>query len=147
MATPFPARRQKPIRTPGEGKSSIHDASSSTHIKPFRFIVLVIPTTMLVRNSSTIRLPNLLANWPYPRTCNPHYAAAKAESEEWVRSFHAFSSKGQRAFDKCDFGECLYFGMVSFRAHCMITGLLTALAYVNWGKGMSLMPPSLPRPV
>ncbi|KAL5513795.1 STS14_2 [Sanghuangporus vaninii] len=50
-----------------------------------------------------LHLPNTLANWPWPRAINPHYEAVKAESDAWFRSFKAFSTKSQYAFDKCDF--------------------------------------------
>ncbi|KAL5510886.1 hypothetical protein ACEPAG_4643 [Sanghuangporus baumii] len=50
-----------------------------------------------------LHLPDTLANWPWPRTINPHYEAVKAESDAWIRSFNAFSTKSQYAIDKCNF--------------------------------------------
>ncbi|EMD35700.1 terpene cyclase, partial [Gelatoporia subvermispora B] len=49
------------------------------------------------------RLPETLEGWPWPRRINPHYEEVKAESAAWFRSFNAFSTKAQRAFDLCDF--------------------------------------------
>ena len=50
-------------------------------------------------------LPDLVAQWPWPRVLNQHYAEAKPESDEWLRSFEALDAKSQRSFDRCDFGE------------------------------------------
>ncbi|KAJ6519123.1 terpenoid synthase [Mycena sanguinolenta] len=49
-----------------------------------------------------ITLPDILANWPWPRALNPHYAACRIESQRWSSQFHVFSPKAQRAFDLCD---------------------------------------------
>ncbi|KAL5510885.1 hypothetical protein ACEPAG_4642 [Sanghuangporus baumii] len=54
-------------------------------------------------DTKLLHLPDTLANWPWPRTINPHYEAVKAESDAWFRSFNAFSTKSQYAFDKCNF--------------------------------------------
>ncbi|EJD00099.1 terpenoid synthase [Fomitiporia mediterranea MF3/22] len=53
--------------------------------------------------STTLFLPELLANWPWPREINPHYEEVKKEADAWFRSFNAFSTRSQLAFDKCDF--------------------------------------------
>ena len=55
------------------------------------------------------RLPDLLAQWPWPRKLNQHYQEAKAESAEWLRGFEALDAKSQRSFDFCDFRKCSFF--------------------------------------
>jgi hypothetical protein len=52
-------------------------------------------------------LPDLVAQWPWPRVLNQHYAEAKPESDDWLRSFEALDAKSQRSFDRCNFGEWL----------------------------------------
>ncbi|KAL1938253.1 hypothetical protein VTO73DRAFT_11897 [Trametes versicolor] len=54
--------------------------------------------------SRSLRLPDTLSQWPYPRRINPAYEEVSAESAAWLRSFHAFSNEAQVAFDKCKFG-------------------------------------------
>ncbi|KAJ7621510.1 terpenoid synthase [Mycena polygramma] len=56
-----------------------------------------IPTMSLA-----IRLPDILANWPWPRALNPNYADCRLESQEWSSKFRVFSTAQQRAFDLCD---------------------------------------------
>ncbi|KAH8976566.1 isoprenoid synthase domain-containing protein [Lactarius hatsudake] len=51
-------------------------------------------------------LPDLFAQWPWPRLSNQHYEETKPEFDEWVRSFEALDAKSQSAFDRCNF-ECL----------------------------------------
>ncbi|KAJ7121824.1 terpenoid synthase [Mycena crocata] len=48
-------------------------------------------------------IPDTLRNWPWPRSVNPHYQVCKKESAAWCDSFHAFSPKAQKAFNRCDF--------------------------------------------
>jgi len=72
-----------------------------------------MPTSSFIQK---IRLPNLLADWPYPRHLNPHYSQARAESSSWIQRFHAFRPSAQRAFDACDFN------------------LLSAFAYPNMNE-------------
>ncbi|KAH9001765.1 isoprenoid synthase domain-containing protein [Lactarius akahatsu] len=48
-------------------------------------------------------LPDLAAQWPWPRLLNQHYEEAKPESVEWLRSFEALDAKSQRSFDRCNF--------------------------------------------
>ncbi|KAJ7835226.1 terpenoid synthase [Mycena leptocephala] len=48
-------------------------------------------------------IPDTLRNWPWPRQLNPHYQVCKEESSAWCESFHAFSPKAQKAFNRCDF--------------------------------------------
>jgi len=52
-----------------------------------------------------VYLPDPLAQWPWPRTLNPHFAEVKPQSDAWVRGFEAIDSKSQKAFDSCNFGE------------------------------------------
>ena len=54
--------------------------------------------------SSTVYLPNTLANWPWPRRINPYFEEVKAEANEWLRSFNALTPQSLKAFEKCDFG-------------------------------------------
>jgi len=49
------------------------------------------------------RLPDIVAQWPWPRSLNQHYQEAKAESGQWLRDFKALDAKAQRSFDLCDF--------------------------------------------
>ncbi|KZV73684.1 terpenoid synthase [Peniophora sp. CONT] len=58
---------------------------------------------MAVEQRQRYRLPDCLANWPWPRRLNRSYPEVKAASSAWVRSFGAFSSKAQDAYDRCDF--------------------------------------------
>ncbi|KAJ7459414.1 terpenoid synthase [Mycena galericulata] len=51
----------------------------------------------------TFRLPDTLAQWPYPRRLNPSYDEVKRESSRWLESFNAFGPKAQSAFNRCDF--------------------------------------------
>jgi len=48
-------------------------------------------------------LPDLVAQWPWPRVLNQHYAETKPKSNEWLRGFEALDAKSQRSFDRCDF--------------------------------------------
>ncbi|KAG2136537.1 terpenoid synthase [Suillus bovinus] len=50
-----------------------------------------------------IYLPDIMINWPWPRTINPHYEDVKAEVDASFRDFKALSHESQEAFDKCDF--------------------------------------------
>ncbi len=51
------------------------------------------------------RLPDLLAQWPWPRKLNQHYQEAKSKSDKWLRDFKALDAKSQRSFDFCNFRE------------------------------------------
>lgn len=51
----------------------------------------------------SIVLPNMLANWKWPRRINPHYEEVKRASAAWLAGFGAFSPRAQHAFDRCDF--------------------------------------------
>ena len=54
--------------------------------------------------STSIYLPDTLAQWPFPRRINPHYDTVSTQSATWARNFGAFGIRAQKAFDKCDFG-------------------------------------------
>ncbi|KAH9830021.1 terpenoid synthase [Rhodofomes roseus] len=45
-------------------------------------------------------------HWPWPRSINPNAEEVMAASAEGCRSFHAFNTTSQRAFDKCKVGLC-----------------------------------------
>ncbi|KAG1874838.1 isoprenoid synthase domain-containing protein [Suillus subluteus] len=49
-----------------------------------------------------IYLPDTMANWPWPRTMNPHYEAVKAEVDTSFRNFKDLSPESQEAFNKYD---------------------------------------------
>jgi poly-gamma-glutamate capsule biosynthesis protein CapA/YwtB (metallophosphatase superfamily) len=51
---------------------------------------------------TVIKLPDILANWPWSRAINPNYAICRTESQVWSSKFKVFSSNAQRAFDLCD---------------------------------------------
>ncbi|KAF8268461.1 terpenoid synthase [Lactarius quietus] len=56
-------------------------------------------------------LPDPLAQWPWPRNLNQHYAEVKPESDKWIHSFEALDAKTQRSFDLCNFpllGSLMY---------------------------------------
>ncbi|KAH8886432.1 terpenoid synthase [Thozetella sp. PMI_491] len=53
--------------------------------------------------NQVLYIPDTLASWPWPRACNPNYEICKQESSVWLESFHAFSPKAQKAFNRCDF--------------------------------------------
>ncbi|KAI1782570.1 terpenoid synthase [Ganoderma leucocontextum] len=53
---------------------------------------------------TNFRLPETTKEWPLPRRVNPYYDEVSKDSADWVRSFRAFSTAAQGAFDKCDFG-------------------------------------------
>ena len=55
--------------------------------------------------STLLRLPNTLEDWPWPRVINPLYEEVKKESDAWFQSFKALSGRSQYAFDKCNFGQ------------------------------------------
>ncbi|TCD62382.1 terpene cyclase [Steccherinum ochraceum] len=50
-----------------------------------------------------LHLPDTLADWPWPRSINPHYQEVKEESTAWFHAFEALSPQSQKAFDKCNF--------------------------------------------
>jgi len=54
-------------------------------------------------NLRQFSLPDPLAQWPWPRKLNQHYAEVKPESDKWIHSFESLDSKSQRSFDLCNF--------------------------------------------
>ncbi|PCH42443.1 hypothetical protein WOLCODRAFT_51150, partial [Wolfiporia cocos MD-104 SS10] len=57
------------------------------------------------KSGQVFYIPDVVANWPWPRTINPHYEEVKAEADAWLKSFQPFTSASQRAFDNCNFEE------------------------------------------
>lgn len=55
----------------------------------------------------TFHLPDLLIDFPWPRSLSEHYHEAKAESSTWTESFHPFNEDGLKGFNLCDFS--MYF--------------------------------------
>jgi len=51
----------------------------------------------------TYTLPDLLANFPWPRSLSEHYKEAKADSSAWTESYHLFDEEGLKGFNLCDF--------------------------------------------
>ncbi|EPE04338.1 terpenoid synthase [Ophiostoma piceae UAMH 11346] len=58
-----------------------------------------------VEHPKMLHIPDTLADWPWPRFPNPHYDEVAEQSREWLRSFNAFPSRVQNAFDACDFNH------------------------------------------
>ena len=54
-----------------------------------------------------IFIPNIFAQWPWPRQINPHYAVVKKEADAWITSFQVFSPKAQDAYNRCDCSRSL----------------------------------------
>jgi hypothetical protein len=50
-------------------------------------------------------LPDLLANFPWPRNLSEYFCEAKAESSAWTESYHPFDEEGLKGFNLCDFSE------------------------------------------
>ena len=90
--------------------------------------------------SERFYIPNCLANWKWPRNLNPYYPEVKAASAAWARSFGAFSSKAQHAYDRCDFRSLFpLFGMLG--TNDVYLDLLASLAYPLHDKGNALFDP------
>lgn len=87
-----------------------------------------------------IYLPDTLAEWPWPRAINPHYAEAKEESQAWAASFNAFSPKAQHAFNRCDFST-------SFRNFCKLFFAYLLTVYVLFSRISSDLLASLAYPL
>ncbi|SJK98686.1 uncharacterized protein ARMOST_01955 [Armillaria ostoyae] len=88
---------------------------------------------MVLESGIVFRLPETVANWPWPRKINPYYEEAKAESEAWFRSFEAFTPEAQRAFDRCDFSDSS-FSLAATWTDLSVPGLLASLAYTTATK-------------
>ena len=50
-------------------------------------------------------IPDVLRDWPWVRTVNPHYEVGRVESTTWLESFKSFTPRTRAAFDRCDFGK------------------------------------------
>ncbi|KAK4184826.1 terpenoid synthase [Podospora australis] len=64
----------------------------------------IIETTELAEDQQGqqwIRLPDILASWPWQRAINPHYEECKAVSDAWLQSFNVFTPKAQAAVNRC----------------------------------------------
>jgi len=76
-------------------------------------------------------LPDLVAQWPWPRVLNQHYAEAKPESDEWLRSFEALDAKSQKSFDRCNFALLSSLGYPLLDKDCLrISCDLMALFFI-----------------
>ncbi|KAH9036446.1 terpenoid synthase [Lactarius pseudohatsudake] len=64
-------------------------------------------------------LPDLVAQWPWPRILNQHYEEAKPESDEWLRGFAALDVKSQRSFDRCNLALLSSLGYPSLGKDCL----------------------------
>ena len=84
--------------------------------------------------STRIFIPNVLARWPWSRRINPNYAVLKKEAGAWITSFQAFSSKGQDAFNRCEFGKSFPSYSVRPTNFCLIV-LFACLVYPVARKG------------
>jgi hypothetical protein len=94
--------------------------------------------SMSSNSTSTVyfRIPDTLKSWPWPRRLNPNYTLCKAESATWCESFKAFDSKGQDAFNRCDFSQwlCRQFQKLSYLTNLNFD--LDLLAFPNLNKGI-----------
>ena len=79
-------------------------------------------------------LPDILADYPWPRHLNPHYDVVAPESSKWTESFQAFSPKAQKSFNRCDIGISAI-PALSFDTNTGV-GRLALLAYPLHDKGM-----------
>ncbi|KAF5335276.1 hypothetical protein D9758_016241 [Tetrapyrgos nigripes] len=64
----------------------------------------------MAASPETFTLPDLLENWPFDHTPNPHDEIVR-ESAEWTESYKAFNEKAQEAFNRCNFG---YFASLAY---------------------------------
>lgn len=84
----------------------------------------------------SIVLPNMLANWKWPRRINPHYDEVKQASAAWLAGFGAFSPRAQHAFDRCDFGMWIAVSSLAVVPPSdSAPGRLASLAYPRLAKG------------
>lgn len=84
---------------------------------------------MTIIQRERYRIPNCLANWPWPRHLNKHYPEVKAASAAWARSFGAFSKKAQYAYDRCDFSTFCSIDVYQCRRVSQTLDLLASFAY------------------
>jgi hypothetical protein len=50
------------------------------------------------------RLPNLHADWPFPKVVNPLYSQVASDSLKWINSYKAFTPKQQDKFARINTG-------------------------------------------
>jgi hypothetical protein len=83
------------------------------------------------------KLPDIVAEWPWPRCLSPYYLQSKEESDAWIESFRSFEPPEQEKFERCDFSmlEILCIGGLIYLLH--LSGLLASLAYSWASKGDS----------
>jgi hypothetical protein len=55
--------------------------------------------------SQQFRLPEMLAEWPLPRTLNQHHQETKYESDKWVHDLGVLDAGAQKSFDSTNSGE------------------------------------------
>ena len=90
----------------------------------------ILPMNLSFDMADFFHIPDVLADYPWKRQFNPHYAEVKEESDRWMYSFKAFSAKSQFAFDKREFGQSislskeLSFRMMLTFGRCQRTALL-----------------------
>ncbi|KAF8650692.1 hypothetical protein AX16_005066 [Volvariella volvacea WC 439] len=85
------------LATPPSAKPSSLDAlpAAATHLSE--------GPGEIAAEQTSIQLPKVYKNWPWPRTLNPYYQEAKQGSNAWIRSFQCLSEKRQAKFEACDF--------------------------------------------
>src|SRR6266571_6723691 len=88
-------------------------AMNSTIARSYHLVTLLSLTTM--SNLPQFSLPDPLAQWPWPRKLNQHYAEVKPESDNWIHSFEALDPESQRSFDLCNFCKYICFVLTFFR--------------------------------
>ena len=88
----------------GSGSCKARNQTPQVNI-PTSSIIIIIIMSSTTAQQVTIRIPDTLRNWPWPRTINPHYEECKTESEAWIESFKVFGPKAQQAFTKCNFSR------------------------------------------
>lgn len=79
-----------------------------------------------------LRISDMLVDWPWQRTLNPHYEEVAAEGDAWLRSFSALTPKSQRAFAviKASLMAALVYPDVS-RGKCVDL----EFTYASWADG------------
>ncbi|KAK7053206.1 hypothetical protein VNI00_003825 [Paramarasmius palmivorus] len=83
--------------------------------------------------SQTYVLPDTLRDWPWPRSINPFYDICKAEAS--IDSYGAFTSRSQRAFERCDFRALKPLHILEFMlTKYPLQALLASLNYPKLNK-------------
>ena len=88
-------------------------------------------------NLPQFSLPDPLAQWPWSRKLNRHYAEVKPESDKWIHGFEALDAKSQRSFDLCNF--CKQFSSCFLQSLTGYLALLGSLVYPLLDKGLFLI--------